>query len=80
MTKKVQITLELDTEFVKLLNANVQLSGDCKKDQLEPKAVLGVLALMEAKGATVEQINETIPAEWKSHVRALHDKRQVLES
>ena len=82
MSKRVRLTLEVDTHFIKLLQANVQLSGLLNEDrhgQLTPMQVLGVLVLGEARGATEEQIHARTPCEWRPHIEAIHSERKVTE-
>lgn len=83
MTKKVRITLEFSSEFVSLLQANVQLQGylkdGCRK-RMDPMAVLSVIVLGEARGATELQILEKTPEEWRPHIAAIHSERRVTEA
>lgn len=83
--KKVKVVLEVDDTFVRLLQANVQLSGwlgeppPNRRGQLTASAVLAVLVLGEARGATEEQIDEKMPDEWRGHIQVLHAERAVRE-
>jgi hypothetical protein len=79
--KRVRLTLEVDSEFVKLLQANVQLSGLLKEDRgrLTPSQVLAVIVLGEARGALEEQIHAQTPPEWRPHIEAIHSERKVTE-
>lgn len=84
--KKVRITLELDDQFIRLLNANVNLSGammsSLKGDptrQLSPKEVLAIMVLGEARGATEEQLHAALPLEWRSNLELIHSERQVFQ-
>lgn len=80
--KKVRLTLEVDTHFVRFLQANVQLSNLLNEDrnrELTPMEVLAVLVLGEARGATEEQIHAKMPHEWRGHIEAIHSERKVTE-
>lgn len=81
MKKRVKLTLEVDSEFVKLLNANCQLSGLLSDDapRMTPMQVLAVVVLGEARGATEEQIHARTPIEWRPHIEAIHSERKVTE-
>ena len=81
MKKRVKLTLEVDSQFVKLLQANVQLSGLLGEDQprMAPMQVLAVVVLGEARGATEEQIHAMTPIEWRPHIEAIHSERKVTE-
>jgi hypothetical protein len=84
--KKVRLTLEVDDQFIRLLNANVNLSGammsTLKGDptrQLSPKEVLAIMVLGEARGATEEQLHAALPLEWRSNLELIHSERQVYQ-
>lgn len=84
--KRVRITLELDSQFIRLLNANVNLSGammsTLKGDptrQLSPKEVLAIMILGEARGATEEQLHAALPLEWRSNLELIHNERRVYQ-
>lgn len=79
--KRVRIYLELDEHFVRLLNAQVMLKGlgpDLDR-QHSPMEVLAVVVLAEARGALPEQVNFLTPPEWRPHLEAIHDLREVIE-
>lgn len=84
--KRVRVTLELDSQFIRLLNANVNLSGammaQLKGDpsrQLSPKEVLAILILGEARGATEEQLHMATPHEWRPNIELIHKERRVYQ-
>ena len=81
--KRVKITLELDSHFVRMLNASVQLKGlydwRSERDKLTPLETIGLLAVAEARGGTEDQIDALIPDDWHGHIRAVHDERRVEE-
>lgn len=80
-TKKVTVALKVDSEFVKLLNLNVNLKAGGMAD-LSGRDVAGVLAgvfLLEARGATPEQVHAAIPQNWRAHIEAVGDLRVVEE-
>ncbi|MBW7934494.1 MAG: hypothetical protein H3C62_13000, partial [Gemmatimonadaceae bacterium] len=45
--------------------------------QLEPRAVLAVVALAEARGAPAEQVNALTPPEWRPHIDVVSAERRV---
>ncbi len=78
--KTITVALEVSESFVRLLNANVQLSG--RIDQLQDRDVAGVLAgifLLEARGATEEQVHAAIPPTWRPEIAAVSELRTVTE-
>jgi len=81
MKKRVRLTLEVDSHFVKLLQANCQLSGLLSEDpkRMDPKSVLAVIVLGEARGMLEEQIHAQTPLEWRPHIEAIHSERKVTE-
>lgn len=85
MNRGVRITLELDQTMVRLLNANLQLSNKMRwltgaddPPPLDALAVVGLVALAEARGATEEEVHAATPTEWRPHIRAIHEERKVL--
>jgi hypothetical protein len=83
MSKRVRVTLELSESFVNLLRVNCQLSGlgNLKEEpkQHDVRAVLAIVALLEAMGATPEQVHAETPIEWRNDIEAVSDRREVLE-
>ena len=79
--KRVRLTIEVDSHFVKMLHANVQLSGLLNEEpkRMDPKSVLAVIVLGEARGALEEQIHAQTPIEWRPHIEAIHSERKVTE-
>ena len=81
MSKRVRVTLDVDTSFISLLNANIGLSGGMNSDKERDVAgVLAVVFLMEARGAFPEQVHAAIPHKWRPHIEAVSDMRQVTEA
>ncbi len=82
MSKKVRITLEMDSSFVSLLNVNCQLSGlgNLKEDYKKhsPSDVVALISLLEARGATEDQIYAETPIEWRNSIQVIHSERKVL--
>ncbi len=83
MSKRVTITLELSESFIRLLQAKCQLSEWTRWEengrQIDTGAVLCLVVLGEARGATEEQIWAKTPMEWRPHIAAIHEERKVLE-
>ncbi len=76
--KRVTVALKVDSEFIKGLNLNVGLKRD--RDIKDVAQVLAEVFLMEARGATEEQVHATIPIEWRPHIEAVSSLRAVEES
>jgi hypothetical protein len=79
--KRVQIVIEMDEHFVRLLNAQLTLKkiGPNSDKQLSPMEVLAVVALAEARGAYPEEIHAMTPIEWRPHIEAITKSRLVKE-
>ena len=77
--KRVTIGIELDSSFVRLLNENVALSGLREKDELSPLEQLGLMALLEARGAHQEQVWASILPCWMPHLDVVPSLRSVKE-
>jgi hypothetical protein len=79
---KVRVALELDVEFIRLLNAQVGLSGSSNAGHMQrartPQEALAVAILFEARGAHEEQVYMAIPIEWRTHINVLHEERAAL--
>lgn len=83
MPKKVRITLELDSDFIKRLNIQVGLGIINQiKEGLEqaPYQLLGWLVLQEAKGAHENEIAASIPTGNRADCpNIIHAERRVYE-
>ena len=78
--KVVEITLRLDSQFVRLLNANAGLSGGMVPEgQQDPRSILARVVLAEARGAHAEQTAMIIPPEWRGNIDIVPEKRKVYE-
>jgi hypothetical protein len=78
--KVVEITLRVDSQFVRLLNANVGLSGGIIPDgPQDPRSVLARVVLAEACGAHAEQTALIIPPEWRGNIDIVPERRKVYE-
>jgi hypothetical protein len=80
MSKRVRITLEVDEQYVRLLQAKCQLKGWLNDDspELDAGGILCVIVLGEARGATELQILERTPSTWRSIIAAIHEERRVI--
>ncbi len=83
MNTRIRITLDMDTEFIKQLKANINLSNIEKKQEdgkkLTAIQTLGLISCYEARGSTNEQIHSLIPNEWRSHIHVISDERKVFD-
>lgn len=89
--KRVRITLELPSSFLKLLNAKATLRGwtnhDPRNDsdkivpQLDAGSIVAWLVLMEARGGTEELIHASTPMIWRTDgcPELIHEERRVYE-
>ena len=80
--KRVRVTLEVDEEFVKLLNLNVcvQTGGYAELEKRDVTGVLAGVVLLEARGALPEQIHAAIPPAWRPHIEVISENRLVKSS
>ena len=80
--KRVRLTLELDSEFIKLLQLNCQMQGLTGNEpkRMDTIHALAILVLGEARGATEAQIRAKTPIEWRPHIEAIHSERKVTET
>lgn len=76
--KRVRVCIEMDEHFIRLLQANVELSDYGRKDKLDPSGVLALLISLEGRGALTEQVHLATPIEWREHIEVLCERREVL--
>jgi len=84
VSKRVRITLELDSDFIGRLRTTLALrglmnGGDVAGGQMTPLSVLGIVAMSEAMGAPPMQVALLTPPEWRANIEAIHDERRVYE-
>lgn len=79
MSKHVTIGLKMDESFIRLLDANVQLSKLKDKNEMEPRDQLALTVLMEARGATDAQVHASILNVWRPHLEVISEIRRVDE-
>lgn len=77
--KRVTISIEMDSEFVRLLRANVALSRLHEKDELSPSEQLALTACAKARGGLQEQVWATILPVWRPHLDVVSEARKVEE-
>lgn len=78
--KVVEITLRMDSQFIRLLNANVGLDGGLVPDRaLDPTHLLARVVLAEGRGAHAEQTALLIPPEWRGNIDIVPERRKVYE-
>lgn len=77
--KVVEITLRMDSQFIRLLNANIGLSVGMAPDTQDVRGVLARVVLAEARGAHAEQTALIIPPEWRSNIDIVPERRKVYE-
>lgn len=76
--KRVRITLDVDVQFVKLLQACVQMQGLLSEEpkRMDPMHVLSVVALGEFRGMLEAQVHARTPVEWRPSIEAVHEERR----
>jgi hypothetical protein len=79
MAKRVRITIEADSQFVRLLVANVELSALREKEQLQPIDALALVTCAEMRGGLEHEVDALIPPEWRDQLAVIHDERRVVE-
>lgn len=77
--KRVRLALSVDEHFIRLLNGQVGLSGgfDGPDRQMTPGEQLARVVLLEARGAPEAQVHRYIRPEWRPHIEAVGDLREV---
>ena len=78
--KHVTIGIKMDSSFIRMLNANIELGRVRERDELDVLHQLGLLVLMEARGATEEQVHASILPAWRPHIEAVSELRKVEET
>lgn len=80
-TKKVRVTVELNSDFLKLLQAEIQLS-DMRKKNIEnrstPSMMLALSVFSEACGGFEDQVDSIIPTSRKEELKMIHNERKVI--
>ena len=79
MRKQVTIGIRMDTEFISLLRASVELGRLREKDEMTPIDQLALLAYAEARGAFEEEVHSMILPTWRPHIEAVSELRKVVE-
>ncbi len=80
MTKRIKITLDMDANFVRLLNVNVELSGGLMAEKdLSVVDQLARVVLAEARGALEGQVHACIQPKWRAHIETEGDERRVYD-
>lgn len=77
--KLVTVAVQMDSTFIRLLNANVELSQLRDKDELTPTQQLALTVLSEARGALEAQVHATILHAWRPHFEVISHLRKVVE-
>lgn len=75
--KRVTVGINMDEQFIRILDANVCLSNLRKKDELDPAQQLALLVLTEARGGTEEQVHASILHTWRPNIEAVSKLRKV---
>lgn len=80
--KKVQLTIQVNNSFLRLLKAEIELSQMKKKadtDQATPSMLLALTVFAEARGALETQVDEIMSHIGRSdELQVLHDQRKVV--
>jgi hypothetical protein len=76
--KRVRITLDVDVEFVRLLQACVQMDGLLGEEpkRMDPMHVLSIVALGEFRGAHEAEVHARTPVEWRPNIEAVYKERR----
>lgn len=77
--KRVTVAVTMDESFIRLLNANVELSQLRNKDELTPGDQLALTILAEARGGFEDQVHATILPAWRPHFEVVSEMRKVEE-
>lgn len=79
--KRVRITLEVDSSFVRLLQANLQIAGALSDEAPIPDVLhlLGIVALGEMRGARKAQIEARVPPTWRDRITVVSQERRWRE-
>ena len=81
MLKKVRVTVELPASFVGMLDVSMHMKAMTEDDisRLDAAGILAWMVLMEAKGATPEQIHAMTPPAWRDEKSPsmVHEERRV---
>ena len=87
-SKRVRVTLELDGQFLRLLEANLRLDSrtaswltEQNKDraELDPSHVLALLVLLDGRGALPTAIEASTPDMWRDTLRVICGERRVYQ-
>lgn len=76
-TKYVTIAIKMDSTFVRLLNANVELSQLRERDDMDPMQQLALIALLEARGALEGEVHAAILPAWRPHIEVVWELRKA---
>lgn len=81
--KRVRVTVELTSEFVGLLKAELNLKrivpGENQVPRLTPSAALSLMVYSEAAGAPSAQTYMAIPNEWRPLLDFVPEERKVFD-
>jgi hypothetical protein len=87
VNKRVRVTIEVDSQFIRLLEANINMTAAVRgwllnnedAGDITPCQVLGLLIYMEARGGFPERIHLSTPFMWRPNIDIIHDERRVYE-
>jgi hypothetical protein len=81
MLKRVRVTVELPASFVGMLDTSMHMKAATEDDisKLDAAGILAWMVLMEARGATPEQIHAMTPPAWRDSdsPEMVHEERRV---
>lgn len=77
VVKYVTIGIEMDSTFIRLLNACVALSQLRERDEMTPMQQLALLVLTEARGGLEGEVHASILNTWRPHISAVSELRSV---
>ncbi len=86
--KRVRVTIELPSRFVRLLQASCEMKGllprenSTEKQELDAVELLAALVLGEARGATELQLSMLVTPMWRERdlePMLIHEERRVYD-
>jgi hypothetical protein len=77
--KRVQVAVEVSDSFVRMLKAEVDLSGLITQGARSPMQTLTLAVLGEAMGGFEHEAAALVPPLWRDDFSVVHSLREVRE-